>query len=234
MLVPMRRELSRPNTTIETCHNPDTPIDQEISDDILTLPNLVTTIGGLCSIYGIRNADTIKGIAALIIGELSDKADGTLARRLHQQSKLGIKLDPIRDKVVAATALLKIVEDGLASKTVVASMTSLEATKAIATLIAEHKHRQLPDQAEPLRPTQAGRISGALVSTATSLCILSGSARSFGHEKTAKVLRSLGDGVSKIYLPVAGLAAAQYIIRAAKLSKQVKDCLLYTSPSPRD
>lgn len=102
-------------------------------------------------------------------------------------------------------------------------MTSLEATKAIATLIAEHKHRQLPDQAEPLRPTQAGRISSALVSTATSLYILSGSAESFGHEKTAKVLRSLGDGVSKIYLPVAGLAAAQYMIRAAKLSKQVKE-----------
>ena len=144
MLVSMNRELSRPNTTIETHHSPDTPIDQEVSDDILTLPNLVTTIGGLCSIYGIRNAGTVKGIAALVIGELSDKADGTLARRLHQQSKLGIKLDPIRDKVVAATALLKIVEDGLASKTIVASMTSLEATKAIATLIAEHKHRQLP------------------------------------------------------------------------------------------
>ena len=219
----MRRELSRPNTTIETCHNPDTPIDQEVSDDILTLPNIVTTVGGLCSIYGIRNADTIKGIATLIIGELSDKADGTLARHLHQQSKLGIKLDPIRDKVVAGTALLKIVEDGLASKTVVASMTSLEATKAIATLIAEHKHRQLPDQAGPLRPTRAGRISGALVSTATSLYILSGSARSFGHEKTARLLRGLGDGVSEVYLPIAGLAAAQYIIRAAKLSKQVKE-----------
>ena len=223
MLVSMNRELSRSNPTIETRHNPDTPIDQEVSDDILTLPNLVTTIGGLCSIYGIRNADTIRGIAALIIGELSDKADGTLARRLHQQSKLGIKLDPIRDKVVAATALLKIVEDGLASKTIVASMTSLEATKAIATLIAEHKHRQLPDQAEPLRPTQVGRISGALVSTATLLYILSGSARSFGHEKTAKILHGLGDGVSKVYLPVAGLAAAQYMIRAAKLSKQVKE-----------
>lgn len=223
MLVSMNRELSRSNPTIETRHNPDTPIDQEVSDDILTLPNLVTTVGGLCSIYGIRNADTIRGIAALIIGELSDKADGTLARRLHQQSKLGIKLDPIRDKVVAATALLKIVEDGLASKTIVASMTSLEATKAIATLIAEHKHRQLPDQAEPLRPTQVGRISGALVSTATLLYILSGSARSFGHEKTAKILHGLGDGVSKVYLPVAGLAAAQYMIRAAKLSKQVKE-----------
>lgn len=89
----MRRKLSRPNTTTETRHNPDTPIDQEVSDDILTLPNIVTTVGGLCSIYGIRNADTIKGITTLIIGELSDKADGTLARRLHQQSKLGIKLD---------------------------------------------------------------------------------------------------------------------------------------------
>ena len=125
--------------------------------------------------------------------------------------------------MVAATALLKIVEDGLASKTVVASMTSLEATKAIATLIAEQKHRQLPDQAKPLRPTQAGRISSALVSTATSLYILSGSARSFGHEKTAKILRSLGDGVSKVYLPFASLAATQYMIRAAKLSKQVKE-----------
>ena len=91
MLVSMNRELSRPNTTIETCHNPDTPIDPEVSDDILTLPNIVTTVGGLCSIYGIQNADTVKGIAVLVVGELSDKADGALARRLHQQSKLGIK-----------------------------------------------------------------------------------------------------------------------------------------------
>ena len=45
--------------------------DPVVQGIILQLPNIVITVGGLCSIYGIRNADTIKGIAALIIGELS-------------------------------------------------------------------------------------------------------------------------------------------------------------------
>lgn len=198
-------------------HLTETPEEQPISDDILTLPNLVTIVGGLCSIYGIRNPDTIKGIAALIIGELSDKLDGSLANALDQRSKLGIKLDPIRDKIVAAAALLKLLQEGSASKAMVATIAGLESTKAIATAVAEYKHNQLPEESEPLRPTQAGRISSALVATTTTLLIIGSSAESLGYQKTAKTLKGLGKLGFAAYIPVAAVAAGQYVKRARDL-----------------
>ena len=198
-------------------HLTETPEEQPISDDILTLPNLITIVGGLCSIYGIRNADTIKGIAALIIGELSDKLDGSLANALDQRSKLGIKLDPIRDKIVAAAALLKLSQEGSASKAMVATIAGLESTKATATAVAEYKHNQLPDESEPLRPTQAGRISSALVATTTTLLIIGSSAESLGYQKTAKTLKGLGKLGFAAYIPVAAVAAGQYVKRARDL-----------------
>lgn len=198
-------------------HLTETPEEQPISDDILTLPNLITIVGGLCSIYGIRNADTIKGIAALIIGELSDKLDGSLANALNQRSKLGIKLDPIRDKIVAAAALLKLSQEGSASKAMVATIAGLESTKAIATAVAEYKHDQLPDESEPLRPTQAGRISSALVATTTTLLIIGSSAESLGYQKTAKTLKGLGKLGFAAYVPAAAVAAGQYVKRARDL-----------------
>lgn len=198
-------------------HLTETPEEQPISDDILTLPNLVTIVGGLCSIYGIRNADTIKGIAALIIGELSDKLDGSLANALDQRSKLGIKLDPIRDKIVAVAALLKLSQEGSASKAMVATIAGLESTKAIATAVAEYKHNQLPEESEPLRPTQAGRISSALVATTTTLLIIGSSAESLGYQKTAKTLKGLGKLGFAAYIPAAAVAAGQYVKRARDL-----------------
>lgn len=198
-------------------HLTETPEEQPISDDILTLPNLITIVGGLCSIYGIRNADTIKGIAALIIGELSDKLDGSLANALDQRSKLGIKLDPIRDKIVAAAALLKLSQEGSASKAMVGTIAGLESTKATATAVAEYKNNQLPEESEPLRPTQAGRISSALVATTTTLLIIGSSAESLGYQKTAKTLKGLGRLGFAAYVPVAAVAAGQYVKRARDL-----------------
>ena len=193
------------------------PEEQPVSDDIVTLPNGVTIAGAMLSLYGINHADSLKGMAALVAGELSDKVDGSLARALNQQSKLGIKLDPIRDKIVAAAALLKLSQEGSASKAMVATIAGLESTKAIATAVAEYKHDQLPDESEPLRPTQAGRISSALVATTTTLLIIGSSAESLGYQKTAKTLKGLGKLGFAAYVPVAAVAAGQYVKRARDL-----------------
>ena len=193
------------------------PEEQPVSDDIVTLPNGVTVAGAMLSLYGIKHADSLKGMAALVAGELSDKVDGSLARALNQQSKLGIKLDPIRDKIVAAAALLKLSQEGSASKAMVATIAGLESTKATATAVAEYKHNQLPDESEPLRPTQAGRISSALVATTTTLLIIGSSAESLGYQKTAKTLKGLGRLGFAAYVPVAAVAAGQYVKRARDL-----------------
>ncbi len=156
-------------------------------------------------------------MAALVAGELSDKVDGSLARALNQQSKLGIKLDPIRDKIVGAAALLKLSQEDPTSKAMVATIAGLESTKAIATAVAEYKHNQLPEESEPLRPTQAGRISSALVATTTTLLIIGSSAESLGYQKTAKTLKGLGKLGFVAYIPVAAVAAGQYVKRARDL-----------------
>lgn len=193
------------------------PEEQPISDDIVTIPNIITVLGGILSLYGIKHADSPKGMAALVAGELSDKVDGSLAEALGQRSKLGTKLDPIRDKIVAAAALLKLLQEGSASKAMVATIAGLESTKAIATAVAEYKHNQLPEESEPLRPTQAGRVSSALVAATTTLLIIGSSAESLGYQKTAKTLKGLGKLGFAGYLPAAGVAAGQYVKRARDL-----------------
>lgn len=193
------------------------PEEQPVSDDIVTLPNGVTVAGAMLSLYGIKHADSLKGMAALVAGELSDKVDGSLARALNQQSKLGIKLDPIRDKIVGAAALLKLSQEDPTSKAMVATIAGLESTKAIATAVAEYKHKQLPDEREPLRPTQAGRVSSALLAATTTLLIIGKSAESLGHQKAAKTLKGLGKLSFAGYLPMAAVAAGQYVKRARDL-----------------
>ena len=193
------------------------PEEQPVSDDIVTLPNGVTIAGAMLSLYDINHADSLKGMAALVAGELSDKVDGSLARALNQQSKLGIKLDPIRDKIVGAAALLKLSQEDPTSKAMVATIAGLESTKAIATAVAEYKHKQLPDEREPLRPTQAGRVSSALVATTTTLLIIGSSAESLGYQKTAETLKGLGKLGFAAYVPVASVAAGQYVKRARDL-----------------
>ncbi len=193
------------------------PEEQPVSDDIVTLPNGVTVAGAMLSLYGIKHADSLKGMAALVAGELSDKVDGSLARALNQQSKLGIKLDPIRDKIVGAAALLKLSQEDPTSKAMVATIAGLESTKAIATAVAECKHKQLPDEREPLRPTQAGRVSSALLAATTTLLIIGSSAESLGYQKTAKTLKGLGKLGFAAYLPAAAVAAGQYVKRARDL-----------------
>lgn len=195
----------------------ETPEEQFISDDLLTIPNIITVLGGILSLYGIKHADSLKGMAALVTGELSDKIDGWLADILNQRSKLGIKLDPLRDKIVELAALLKLSQEGSTSKAMVATIAGLESTKALATAVAEYKHNQLPEESEPLRPTQAGRVSSALVATTTTLLIIGSSAESLGHQKTAETLRGLGKLGFAAYVPVASVAAGQYIKRARDL-----------------
>ena len=100
----------------------ETPEEQFISDDLLTIPNIITVLGGILSLYGIKHADSLKGMTTLVTGELSDKIDGWLADILNQRSKLGIKLDPLRDKIVGLVALLKLSQEGSTSKAMVATI----------------------------------------------------------------------------------------------------------------
>lgn len=52
-------------------------------------------------------------LGVLVLAALSDAADGFVARRFHQQTPLGVALDPIADKVLMTTAFLVLAFRGI-------------------------------------------------------------------------------------------------------------------------
>jgi cardiolipin synthase len=45
-------------------------------------------------------------LGVLVLAAISDVVDGTVARIFHQESPLGVALDPIADKILMTTAYL--------------------------------------------------------------------------------------------------------------------------------
>lgn len=56
----------------------------------------------------------IAGVSLFLLAALTDVADGWLARRRRQISRLGILLDPIADKILISSAFISLVENRLA------------------------------------------------------------------------------------------------------------------------
>lgn len=56
----------------------------------------------------------IAGVSLFLLAALTDVADGWIARRRKQVSRLGILLDPIADKILISSAFISLVENQLA------------------------------------------------------------------------------------------------------------------------
>jgi CDP-diacylglycerol---glycerol-3-phosphate 3-phosphatidyltransferase len=56
----------------------------------------------------------IAGVSLFLFASLTDVADGWIARRRKQISRLGILLDPIADKILISSAFISLVENQLA------------------------------------------------------------------------------------------------------------------------
>jgi cardiolipin synthase len=77
--------------------------------EILTAPNQLTLLRMVFLPFIVINV--VKGdyrwaLVLFVLAGLSDFLDGTLARRLHQQTLLGEYLDPIADKLLMSTMFL--------------------------------------------------------------------------------------------------------------------------------
>ena len=93
-------------------------------------------------------------LAVLALAALSDVADGTVARLLHQQSPLGVALDPITDKILMTTAYLVLgFRDALPmwlTVLVISRDVAILTTAALISLVAGYR---------PFRPTVLGKAS---------------------------------------------------------------------------
>lgn len=86
-----------------------------MAHDIFKVPNLITIgrlvflipTGYFLSLPGPQNQ--IYALACLTLAAISDYLDGFFARKLHQQTRLGLILDPLSDKVLAATVIVLLI-----------------------------------------------------------------------------------------------------------------------------
>lgn len=83
--------------------------------DIFKVPNLIT-VGRLVflvptayflSLPGPHNQ--VYALACLTMAAVSDYFDGYFARKLHQETRLGLILDPLSDKILAATVIILLI-----------------------------------------------------------------------------------------------------------------------------
>lgn len=100
-------------------------------------------------------------LAVLAAAAVSDLVDGTVARVLHQESPLGVALDPIADKILMTTAYLILAFRGALPWWLTIVVLSRDAgilvTAAVISLVAGYR---------PFRPTLLGKAStGVQVTT---------------------------------------------------------------------
>ncbi len=84
--------------------------DEQVSDRIVTIPNLVTFVRllGVGVFWWVLLVEENIALAAGLIFLIgwTDWIDGYLARKLDQVSKLGTTLDPIADRLMIASAVI--------------------------------------------------------------------------------------------------------------------------------
>jgi cardiolipin synthase len=91
------------------------PSDEPVSDDLLTIPNLLS-LARLALIpvflgFLITGQDVL-ALIVLVAGGVTDFLDGFLARRLHQVTRLGKLLDPVADRLTILSATIGLTYRG--------------------------------------------------------------------------------------------------------------------------
>jgi cardiolipin synthase len=90
--------------------------EEDVSDRILTIPNVITVVRLLCLplFLWLLLHDENRAASAWFLGALgaTDFVDGYVARHFHQTSKLGKVLDPVADRLLLFVGIGAILYDG--------------------------------------------------------------------------------------------------------------------------
>jgi len=93
-------------------------------------------------------------LGVLALAALSDIVDGTVARSFHQESELGIALDPIADKVMMAAAFILLAYGDVLPWWVTILVLSRDVAMVLTALLIS-----LVAGYRPFRPTVLGKVS---------------------------------------------------------------------------
>lgn len=180
------------------------------SEDILTMPNVVSATGFAMVLDGARKIDEPLGLAEVAAGRLLDLTDGAIARRTGQCSELGAAVDANLDKFGGLAILIAEWRKGIAPRPAIAGIFMQNLANGVATAIALRNH---PD--EELKRSKAGGYAMA----AQNVGLFAYAAAHLTREsapKTSKRLRMLGHVATGLGVGVFGTKATYGYIKRAK------------------
>src|SRR3954454_891691 len=86
-------------------------------DRVWTIPNMISfarLLGVPVFLYlFLGTSHTVAAVVVLAVGGSSDWVDGYLARRLHQESRLGELMDPLADRLYIFATLIAFTVKGV-------------------------------------------------------------------------------------------------------------------------
>lgn len=185
--------------------------EKTLSEKIFTLPNAMTTLGGVLTWRGAERIDQPSGLAQIIVGRTIDTLDGVVARQTRQESELGATLDAGVDKIVVSKIIYELWRQNAAPRPVLGAIAVFNAVNTCATAAAEY-----PQPNPNLRPVKTGKLAMAIENAALFAYTAAHVAEKSGRDTLSKHLRALGHAATAAALPFAVHSSVSYIKRAIK------------------
>ncbi|UCR89814.1 CDP-diacylglycerol--glycerol-3-phosphate 3-phosphatidyltransferase [Mycetocola spongiae] len=186
--------------------------EDEVSDHILTLPNLLSFLRlALVPVFLVLLVEghDLEALVILAISGITDFLDGYLARKLNQVSKLGKLLDPAADRLYILAALLGLAwREMIPWWLVVAILGRDVMLVGLGAVLARLKHPPLP-------VNWVGKWATACLFIGFPLLMLAAYL-----EKTPGVLHMIGLGIALIGAALYWWAGILYLIATVKISRQ--------------
>jgi len=136
-------------------------LDSLTRRDWLTLPNAITLVRLLLIVplawMLIAGTHPAVVLTLITVFGLTDWVDGFLARRLHQESKIGALIDPIADRLGVGVLALALVLDGRIAAWIVVVIVGVDLCLAVTFVVVR------PDDHPPVTPL--GKVRTALLMT---------------------------------------------------------------------
>jgi cardiolipin synthase len=180
-----------------------------------TIPNAITLLRILLVppfvIFLIQGRLRV-ALAVFAVAAISDFVDGFLARRLRQQSPIGTFLDPLADKLLAATAFVLLAWNRLIPEWLTVLVVSREVVILIGMVILNALDVRLQ-----IAPSRIGKLNTALQLTTVCLALLA----SLGHlDARIPPLETLLPGLYVATAATTVVSGLQYVFRGLGLVSQ--------------
>lgn len=193
---------------------------EQVSSRIWTIPNAISALRlALVPVFAVLvfTHHDVWALVVVTISSISDWADGFIARKLNQVTKLGQALDPIADRCfIFVTILALTVRDVLPIGILIIVVARDLIMLVLVSMIARKGHK-------PMAVTLVGKAATLCLFVAFPLFIFAGIAEVSGVLET--VARSAAWVFAVLGAVLYWASAVQYLIRGR--------ALLATSPAPQ-